>query len=322
MSAPDLQGEVLGWRDWQVTAYGDLTSRNTHAVWRPGPMRAICSFGAERDHAAPQEDCACGFYGLHSQTGLMPCHPPEGADYPGPIPITLGGASSTNATVRGLFAAWGRICVHADGFRAEWVELVCLVHPNPSPPVLRASGYYDVPLFATEEEAEAYALDKGYGFVPEEMRPEHEEPEESEYTLNFATGGLVAWGAGSAYTIPSSSIAPPEVEPEGPTPRLPVRWALGVLCGAAFGAIYWAGYGPWVGVASMAFWTAVATSLWAPPIWRFFRWIGCGLAIRHVVDVPFGKRCARCGHPSRDNYHYDATPWERIRGKRLRGESS
>jgi hypothetical protein len=173
-AAPDLQGEVLGWRDWKVTAYGDLTSRNTHAVWRPGPNKALCSFaGAERDHLAPQGECDCGFYGLHEPNDdvLFGCSSARTSSL---WTLASWGSGEHNDNVRGLFAAWGKLCVHATGFRSEWAEVVCLVHPDPTPRVQRASNYYDVPLFSDQAEALAYAIGRGYGLVPDDMRPAEE----------------------------------------------------------------------------------------------------------------------------------------------------
>lgn len=212
--APDLVGEVLGWRQWHVSPAGDLISANSHAVWRAGPQRAICGgIDGEWDHPAPQENCGCGWYGIFEPPG--------------------GGAV-------GLFRAWGKIIVHPNGFRAEWAEIVCLVGER-TKKLERAAAYYEIPLFESRDEAVAYARKGGHDFIPEDMRPKSEPPTE------LAFPGWQIASPGMAITWTSSGTG---VELESPHSKPPLRqvvlWTssalsngLAVGVGLALGSFLW-----------------------------------------------------------------------------------
>ena len=114
-------GKVLGFRSWKLSGHNlaALYVDQPEARWGPGPNRARCLPGplwpADRSHDAPGGFCSCGLYAMHELPPLMPLTWPE------------------RATVYGAVLAWGRIEVHAAGFRAEWAEPVVLAYSENQP---------------------------------------------------------------------------------------------------------------------------------------------------------------------------------------------
>lgn len=154
--APDLTGRVLGFRRWVFDYVHDpdaptSTTMDHNGVvvqsgpptyylvngervpallgnqsqWHSGVNRARCratynwypsSFRSPAPppppapHRAPGADCGCGLYGLHDGEMLI--------------------AKGTNgpADILGAISAWGRLEVHADGFRAEYARILMLAY--------------------------------------------------------------------------------------------------------------------------------------------------------------------------------------------------
>jgi len=184
---PDLFGDVLGWRRWNVSPQGDLISTGVGAVWRPGANHALCDQGL--DHKAPQLHCACGWYGLH--------------EYPG------------SGFAVGLIRAWGKIAVHVTGFRAEWAEVVCLVGRtamgrDDQRRLQRAANYYEVPIMGGMEKAMAYAREQGYDFVSANLRPKGMPVEDWSPSLPFpaSRGALPSGGALGMVATGPMPVAP------------------------------------------------------------------------------------------------------------------
>jgi hypothetical protein len=133
---------VVGYRAWRADSEGllwPLYSRRD--PWLPGINTARCSrswsrrlalrwlwgereqpvFGAPA-HKAPDQSCACGLYSWRRPSERWFEHP----------------ALCTPPRVVGAVASWGRIQVHADGFRAEHACVVAISYPDRRPEALIA----------------------------------------------------------------------------------------------------------------------------------------------------------------------------------------
>lgn len=180
--APDLIQPVIGYRGWNLThprrlpdgqedEYRLISGGPAGAVWEPATNRAECKllemarlgrYGATDDqlaagyHEAPAPNCACGFYGYND-------------------------LASGQGGVTGAIAAWGRIEVHRHGFRAEYARVVALAlhgglafdkdQRKAIEAIAERYGVKAVPLIHLEAEAREHGI-----AVPEELRPEAEEP--------------------------------------------------------------------------------------------------------------------------------------------------
>lgn len=155
-----LGQKVLGYRQWRLDGYRlqpAVTFKGGH--WQPGPNTARCvreppAGRPVGEHCTPDPACECGLYALH--------YPP--------------GQPSFGPTVSGAVLAWGRIEVHAEGFRAEHAEPVVLAYDWRQPPehleALRAfaSEFY----LPVVEHRELVAAAAGLGqVISPELRPPH-----------------------------------------------------------------------------------------------------------------------------------------------------
>jgi hypothetical protein len=161
--APDLAAPVAGFRSWRI-ANGKLLSPYIPCRWEGRTLHAEC-FDANRSlqrgrgwlaepHSSPHPDCQCGIYAYH-RPGLR--------TYYGEL-----------WWCEGVIAAWGRLVVHADGWRAEHARLEALARPDRDDPRLEAAlgalaERLGVPLVARGE-LEAVAADAG-GVLPGTLRP-------------------------------------------------------------------------------------------------------------------------------------------------------
>lgn len=134
-TAPTFSECVIGYRAWRADGEGllwPLYSRRD--PWLPGINTARCHrswqtrlalrwlwgerhqrvFGPATRHSAPAQDCACGLYTWRRPGRRWYEHP----------------ALCTPPRIVGAVASWGRIQVHADGFRAEHACVVVLAYPD------------------------------------------------------------------------------------------------------------------------------------------------------------------------------------------------
>ena len=162
-AAPDLAAEVVAFRSWRL-AGERLMSPFIPCRWQAREMHATC-FDANRTltrgvgwldepHRSPHEACQCGIYAYHT-----------------PGPRSWFGEAYW---CEGVVSAWGRLVVHADGFRAEHARVEALAVPDPLPrigaaQVHRAADRLGVPV-VPHEELEAFAAGLGGG-VPAALRP-------------------------------------------------------------------------------------------------------------------------------------------------------
>lgn len=127
MSDYDQQAYVRG-----VRAFALDGDRLASPVWSepsqyfvPGPNEAICAIGLPgvlgvfssayhpRHEPAPASRCSCGLYACHDMAALT-------------RRFQLDVTSSKPQVVRAAVRMWGDIDVHADGCRAQWMEVVAL----------------------------------------------------------------------------------------------------------------------------------------------------------------------------------------------------
>jgi hypothetical protein len=160
VTAPDLAAPVVAFRSWRL-AGEQLVSPFVPCRWSGRVMHATC-FDANRTltrgigwldapHDSPHADCQCGIYAYHT-----------------PGPRSWFGEAYW---CEGVVSAWGRLVVHADGFRAEHARVEALAIPDGRAPgqVRAAAEALGVPLLA-HDELEAFADELGGG-VPDALRP-------------------------------------------------------------------------------------------------------------------------------------------------------
>ena len=129
LEPPLFTAPIHGVRTWDVLPDRDgtplLCGWAVNQVWPPGePYRASCvatqfrrvpARGHVRQpHLAPHPDCSCGIYALH------PARLDARRDLLGKL------SRCENSGVIGAIEAWGRIEVHASGFRAERARPIAL----------------------------------------------------------------------------------------------------------------------------------------------------------------------------------------------------
>lgn len=173
-------GEVHGLRSWTWEPEELLLSGPYSAdAWRPGgeATTAACSHGEPHDPPAP--GCGCGLYGIHPHRAGAWLDGDDGGE------------------VLGIVAGWGRVEVHADGFRAERGRPVALAAIGPPGDLLECAerlalledlaARYSVPLLrvGSIEALVAHCREQGLGLAEEtvagllgsERGPEEEEPD-------------------------------------------------------------------------------------------------------------------------------------------------
>jgi hypothetical protein len=310
---PDLIQPVIGFRAWTIEKDEWLRSRGAgNTRWDVGTNEAKCGgrdlvssvpYGLSpgpTDHDAPDRNCECGFYAIYSLRDLVSSY---GVD---------------SDVVIGAVVAWGRMEVHASGFRAQLARIVALGVLDTL--ALYDEGYADkvaaiarlynaecVPLLQLEEVAGKHGIE-----MPEDVRPASSAAEDMAAAFRamartvgasrgmagpsgrFRSGGAVASGISHhhgpppAYALP---LPPPPAfapivytPPPAPTPKARevsfARWWPGTF------VIY-------VGLV-LGFETWVAD----PPDWSFGDWIlNLGsVAIGLLLAKPFVhlQRRIRC----------------------------
>jgi hypothetical protein len=161
--APDLAHAVAGFRSWRV-ANGKLVSPYIPCRWEGRVIHAAC-FDANRvlqqgrgwlsgPHLSPHPACQCGIY-AYDRPGLRTYH-------------------GELWWCEGVIAAWGRLVVHADGWRAEHARVEALAVPGREDPRLEVAlasiaERLGVPLVDRDELVEV--AEAAGGLVPAGLRP-------------------------------------------------------------------------------------------------------------------------------------------------------
>lgn len=120
MQIPDLTQRVIGYRQWSVKDDYELwpVSTQTAGAWKPGPQQSRCwtKNGGIYMPCVPvvSATCECGWYALHKLEDA------EG----------YGGWGGGVTTVQGIVTGWGRMAVHGEGWRSEWVEIMAIICPD------------------------------------------------------------------------------------------------------------------------------------------------------------------------------------------------
>jgi hypothetical protein len=129
-------GKLYGFRKW-VVRKGVLRSVGVwHWAWpKNKPMRALCPKGFIKAHSAPVPGCSCGLY---AHRGLSALDDSENShiDFAEPN------------EVRGVVSLWGRVIVHALGYRAEYAQVAAL---EASPRAEEVALAYGVPILNSLE---------------------------------------------------------------------------------------------------------------------------------------------------------------------------
>lgn len=131
-------GKALGFRSWKLEGYKLLSANPGYGDWKIGePTEATCRTSGvgltlaqaqhaifnfaktpnqirqeagmpETGHEAPHPDCQCGLYALHAPEFMSRWH------------------SGEPLMVHGAVLGWGRMEVHAEGWRAQYAQPVML----------------------------------------------------------------------------------------------------------------------------------------------------------------------------------------------------
>ena len=157
---PDLTDAVLGFRVWMLHANGGLGAMVTGTRWERGPNEAVCApnlIPSRRpQHEAPHPGCLCGFNAYFTLSPKL---------------------RVSHMSAVGAIAAWGEMDIYADGFRAQYAQVIALALPTDGGSgtidrLRRAADVYDVPLVPAHE-LRAEALRHASPLAPS-MLPERE----------------------------------------------------------------------------------------------------------------------------------------------------
>lgn len=123
---PAVPGRIHGLRGWSLYEEGPfrrLGSRTRAMIWPPNDNMVAACLGSEYSaaHPAPAPGCHCGIH-AHHPFGAGVEVLAESLATP-----ESGFANGIGWTVYGVISAWGRVEVHADGFRAERARPVALL---------------------------------------------------------------------------------------------------------------------------------------------------------------------------------------------------
>ncbi len=186
-SAPDLTRKLIGFRQWTIDHDGSLYSAAGRVKWTPGVNRARCMHDAyqlargevpaHHPYEAPHPKCMCGLYAYHEPPAIW---------------LARGDEHGRPGTVYGAIAVWGRVEVHADGFRAEHAQIVCLAfQPSWSWAFVReientamGRSITAVPVDDLEDEALRHGT-----VIPGQLRPQPTKRPETEYAIARLRGG-------------------------------------------------------------------------------------------------------------------------------------
>lgn len=180
--APHFSKKVIGYRAWVVN-HGWILSPagyQTGRPWNKGTNTAHCG---KAPHPAPLHNCTCGLYARHSLDIVN-------ASYAG------------RGYVIGAIAAWGRIEVHHDGFRAEHAEIVGLAQSGSDANWQLIVDMYEVPLVPMELLA-AEAAQHGDP-LPKDVIPKQGLPNPGGYRITYP-GYVNSSNTYPSYYVTSSS---------------------------------------------------------------------------------------------------------------------
>lgn len=130
-----------GYRLWGLEDSKLLSLGAGKGEWKPGWNKAVCVI--HEDHQAPVSDCECGFYAYH--TIQAPKDEYSHLDSAGLVFGTVAGA--------------GKLEIHCDGFRAEYLSIVALgITDESKKEALEAlSKEWGIPFFNSEQELFDYS---------------------------------------------------------------------------------------------------------------------------------------------------------------------
>lgn len=125
-----------GYRLWGLEDSKLLSLGAGKGAWKPGWNKAVCAI--HEDHRAPVSDCECGFYAYRS------------IQAPRDEYSHLDSAGLVFGTVAGA----GKLEVHSEGFRAEYLRIVALGTTDQKKKAIleTLAQEWEVPFFDSEEE--------------------------------------------------------------------------------------------------------------------------------------------------------------------------
>ena len=198
VETPLVAGAIYGVRTWGFhwkRGQLVLSAAYQKTAWSPGtePTKAACVGPYAAGHDAPSPGCSCGIYAIH---------PHRAPDWDGLVSTWSDG----EPLLLGMIEAWGRVELHADGFRAEFarpnaiVSLPIAAHEDAE----RAAAALGIACWnvADLEELVLKCEARGLGMeesVVDELVPEDSPPDESL---------LRAWKTASSSPAPPAPVPP------------------------------------------------------------------------------------------------------------------
>ena len=213
--APLIAGRIHGIRQWSVGwKAGDAELRGFGgAKWAAGgtPTKARCRRERGRGraaHRAPRPECSCGLYAVHP--------------WEGPVSLYGGGGGGPLEQIHGVVEAWGRVELHATGFRAQYARPVALAlvgvprrsDAGTAAALLAARYQAELIEVADPGELREHCRERGWGLSRE------------------VVGSLVPDEPPAPTRLPAPAGAPPR------PPQSQSRWErVGEIAGMAFAAV-------------------------------------------------------------------------------------
>ncbi|MFN8150325.1 MAG: hypothetical protein U0R24_04245 [Solirubrobacterales bacterium] len=156
-----------------MSADGKLGALVAGGFWTPGVNEAVCDptvAPQRRRHTAPQQGCNCGFNAYFALRQEIRRH--------------------HRTLALGAIAAWGSMDVYADGFRAQYAQVIALAEPTRSvgedsrvafhrERLERAGVRYGVPVVSLgklRETALAHASPVSEAVLPQRQKPAKQVP--------------------------------------------------------------------------------------------------------------------------------------------------
>jgi hypothetical protein len=244
---PTFSQCVIGYRRWMLDVLGQLRpiAMQDPTLWTPGINEARCLVGLlvvrgqRSPHEAPGFDCGCGLYGWHELTSIT--NRPDAGRF------AEEDMQLRSIPVIGAIAAFGRLEVHATGFRAQYAGVVALawqlgMSPRVRGIVQRVADEYGVACVALadlEREASRHGSSLPTDVRPGQWRTAEQAYRHSLSQMSPATilpPGLRPWREGYTGVLRSASLPPRLPRPPRAAPsRRRVLAGIGLMIGSVLG---------------------------------------------------------------------------------------
>jgi hypothetical protein len=115
---PDVAGEIIGWRAWNVVGEHDIrlgSVTHTSYIWHPGTKYVIAECSLHSTEEIPDEKHPCGFYAAKTREHLLS--------------MSYHRYTDTDNVVIGEVALSGKVIPGTQGWRAQKARIVKVYVP-------------------------------------------------------------------------------------------------------------------------------------------------------------------------------------------------